>query len=613
MVRNYKRKTERASTPADVMLRAAKRVKCEHKPIRGVARDFAIPFRTLARYCKKITDEQLKGDDEVTLRVGYAAHRKVLSDDQEKELSTYLKQAADIYYGLSVKEVRQLAYQFAESTNKTIPPSWKENEMAGSDWFSGFLKRNKELSIRSPEATSLSRATSFNKTNVALFFDNLQCVLSRLKLGPSDIWNMDETGVTTVQKPNKVVARKGFKQVGKMTSGERGTLVTLAVAVSATGNVVPPFFIFPRVHFRDHFLNSAPPGSSGAANPSGWMKESHFLKFLQHFVKHTKCSKEKPVLLLLDNHGSHLSIQGLDFCKDNGITVLSFPPHCSHRLQPLDVSVYGPLKKYVNRACDSWMTTHPGSTMTIYDIPNVVSTSFPLAVTPANILAGFRAAGISPFNRDIFQDSDFLGAYVTDRPQENQQETANEISVQPVTNNNTDGNDTPQILVATVHSKSSSVQNVSHLQDENEPRPSTSGLCGKKPQTPEELRPLPKAGPRKGSGMNRKKRSSAILTDTPVKKALEKVSKEKTHKTKKNLFSEAKRKQSEKSKRVQVEEESSDEEDSLCLVCMEPFSKSKPQEVWIQCRMCKLWAHECCTDKDLFYTCPNCDSDDDLD
>lgn len=55
---------------------------------------------------------------------------------------------------------------------------------------------------------------------------------------------MDETGVTTVQKPNKVVARKGLKQVGAITSAERGTLVTLAAAVSGGGNSVPPFFVF---------------------------------------------------------------------------------------------------------------------------------------------------------------------------------------------------------------------------------------------------------------------------------------------------------------------------------------------------------------------------------
>lgn len=90
-------------------------------------------------------------------------------------------------------------------------------------------------------------------------------------------------------------------------------------------------------------------------------------------------------------------------------------------MQPLDVSVYGPLKNFVKSACDSWMTNHPGSTISIYDIPGVVFTALPLAVTPANILAEFRATEISSFNRDIFQDSDFLGAFVTDRPQANLQ------------------------------------------------------------------------------------------------------------------------------------------------------------------------------------------------
>lgn len=81
------------------------------------------------------------------------------------------------------------------------------------------------------------------------FFVNLKTVLNRYNFGPGDIYNMDETGITTVQKSNKIVARRGFKQVGRITSAERGTLVTLAFAVSALGNNVPPYFIFPRVHF----------------------------------------------------------------------------------------------------------------------------------------------------------------------------------------------------------------------------------------------------------------------------------------------------------------------------------------------------------------------------
>nr|XP_023021843.1 uncharacterized protein LOC111510185 [Leptinotarsa decemlineata] len=45
-----------------------------------------------------------------------------------------------------------------------MPDTWRQNAMAGEDWFSGFMKRNPKLSIRCAQATSLSRATSFNVT-----------------------------------------------------------------------------------------------------------------------------------------------------------------------------------------------------------------------------------------------------------------------------------------------------------------------------------------------------------------------------------------------------------------------------------------------------------------
>jgi hypothetical protein len=122
----------------------------------------------------------------------------------------------------------------------------------------------------------------------------LKTVLDRLKIGAKDIWNMDETGITTVQRPDRVVAKWGFKQIGRIVSAERGTLVTVAMTVSATGNKIPPFFIFPRVHFKNYFLNSAPIGSAEGANLSGWMKEEHFVECMKHFVDHAKPSVERP-------------------------------------------------------------------------------------------------------------------------------------------------------------------------------------------------------------------------------------------------------------------------------------------------------------------------------
>ena len=104
---------------------------------------------------------------------------------------------------------------------------------------------------------------------------------------------MDETGVTTVRKPDKIIRRRATKQIGAKTSAERGTLITVIGIILASGNSIPPHFIFPRVKFQRHFLNGASPDSKGGANPSRWMTEEHFLDFLKHFVEHVRCTHEK--------------------------------------------------------------------------------------------------------------------------------------------------------------------------------------------------------------------------------------------------------------------------------------------------------------------------------
>ena len=144
-----------------------------------------------------------------------------------------------------------------------------------------------------------------------------------------------------------------------MVSHERGETVTLCAFVNAIGNTVPPCLIFPRKRFYDRMITGAPPGTLGLSSPSGWMTTELFLECLRHFVKHVRCSKTERALLLLDNHESHVSIEATDFCRDNGIILLTFPPHCSHRLQPLDGTVFGPFKTFYYKSCNEWMYNHP--------------------------------------------------------------------------------------------------------------------------------------------------------------------------------------------------------------------------------------------------------------
>ena len=63
-------------------------------------------------------------------------------------------------------------------------------------------------------------------------------ILSRHPLLHSRIWDLDETGVTTVLKLNNIIASRGVKQIENAAPAEREELVTMAVAVSAHGTFI---------------------------------------------------------------------------------------------------------------------------------------------------------------------------------------------------------------------------------------------------------------------------------------------------------------------------------------------------------------------------------------
>ena len=213
--------------------------------------------------------------------------------------------------------------------------------------------------------------------------------MTRYNFTSEAIFNLDESDITTAHKPDKVLAPTGLKQVGQVTSGERGILITMLACINAAGkkNSVPPLFVFPRVNFKNVMLTGAPVGSIGAANKSGWITGDIFLTFLHHFIKHTNCCKERPVLLLMDNHDTHVNIDVVYLARENGIVILTFPPHCSHKLQPLDRTVFGPFKHYYNEAASLWMVNHPGQPISIYDVAGIAGVAYPQAFVPQNVTA----------------------------------------------------------------------------------------------------------------------------------------------------------------------------------------------------------------------------------
>ena len=116
--------------------------------------------------------------------------------------------------------------------------------------------------------------------------------MDKYKFPPQQIFNCDETGITTVQgKPSKVLAKTGRRQVGGLVSAERGQLVLVEICMNITGTFIPPLFVFPRVRMKAELMNGAFPDSIYACHKSGWTQLEIFVEWFKHILKSTGATK----------------------------------------------------------------------------------------------------------------------------------------------------------------------------------------------------------------------------------------------------------------------------------------------------------------------------------
>ncbi|XP_050313145.1 uncharacterized protein LOC126748156 [Anthonomus grandis grandis] len=165
----------------------------------------------------------------------------------------------------------------------------------------------------------------FNKVAVGNFFNLLIETVDKYQLTADKISNVDETGVSVNPKGmSKIIATKGKRQVGALTSGERGETVTVQICFSASGAYMPPMFIFGRKKMQQAFVDEIVPG--------GWVELNDTLKY-------------RP-MLLLDGHSFHIKkLKVINYAREHGVILICYPPHCTHRLQALDVALIKPMIK----------------------------------------------------------------------------------------------------------------------------------------------------------------------------------------------------------------------------------------------------------------------------
>lgn len=400
--RNYKRKTQQKPL-SDDFFRKAKDLISKGLSIRKAAKSIGFDESTLRKRLKR-------GHPVRTL----GRFKTVFSEAQEEGLVVHIHNLDRRFFGLSLKNLRLLLFKYADENN--IPHRFsKETSMAGQDFTRGFMKRNR-LSLRIARKTSVARMMGFNRPQLMQYFENLKEVLRKYEFPPQKIYNMDETDVQTV--PNKLplhVAPTGKKEVGKATAAEQGQTVTVVCAMSATGHYIPPYFIYKRKKVDFQLINHGPTGCGMSVSDKGYMTSNVFLQWLDHFKKHTSPTKENPILLILDNHVSHVMLPSINAAKMNHIHMLTLPPHSSKKTQPLDRGFFRPFKAYYDETADNWTASHPGQTISVYNVAELVATAFQRAATVETAVKAFRATGILPMDSNVFSDVDFMPSEVTEQ------------------------------------------------------------------------------------------------------------------------------------------------------------------------------------------------------
>jgi len=105
----------------------------------------------------------------------------------------------------------------------------------------------------------------------------------------------------------------------------------------------------------------------------------------------------------MDGHSSHVTAKVISFCMQNGIDLLIMPPHCSHMLQPLDVSVFAPLKRALGKETDK-VARLDSSRIARVQWTEMYMRAHKTAFSTSNICSGWRAAGLYPLYPDVVLD-----------------------------------------------------------------------------------------------------------------------------------------------------------------------------------------------------------------
>ena len=327
-----------------------------------------------------------------------SANSRKLTDSEEKVIIQYIIDLDSRAFPPRISDVGDMANLLLAQRDASDPCT---PIRVGVNWATNFIKRQPLLRTRLNRRIDYQRVHCEDPEQYRGWFRLVQNTITKYGIEESDIYNFDETGFAMGLITSSSMVVTSTERRGRPKQQQQGNRewATVIQAVGAQGRVVPPYIIVAGMnHLSDWYEDSPFPAEwRVTVTDNGWTTNEKGLEWVQFFNQQTKPTKGVYRLLILDGHESHHSVDFETYCKANYIITLCMPAHSSHRLQPLDVGCFGPLKTAYNRQLEKLIKVH-FTHITKADFFTAFYTAFQASITENNVKGGFKGSGLVPFD-----------------------------------------------------------------------------------------------------------------------------------------------------------------------------------------------------------------------
>jgi 4-hydroxybenzoate polyprenyltransferase len=268
--------------------------------------------------------------------------------------------------------------------------------------MAGFLRRNPILRTKKQLLIDSVRVNGATSDIIKLWFQKLE--LPAIKaIKPDNRWNMDEAGIMEGQGENGLVVGSVDRRLIQKKQPGSKAWTSFIECISVPGKALRPLVMFKGKSVQQQWFPtglSTYEGWEFTATDNGWTSDATALEWLQKvFLPQTAPQDPSEArLLILDGHGSHETMEFMWECYSSNIYLLFLPPHTSHVLQPLDLSIFAPLKRAYRKQLGFLSLLNDSTPLGKQNFLSCYQKARLSSLTRNNIRAGWQASGLWPIN-----------------------------------------------------------------------------------------------------------------------------------------------------------------------------------------------------------------------